>query len=35
MLGDLQDSGVVRRGDHLPPHKYSRNTFTCGKTPTE
>ena len=24
MRGDLQDSGGVRRGDHLPPHKYIR-----------
>ena len=33
--GDLQDGGGVRRGDHLPPHKYIRNTSTCGTTPTE
>ena len=32
---DLQDGGRVRRGDHLPPHKYLRNTSTCGATPTE
>ena len=32
---DLQDGGRVRRGDHLPPHKYIRNTSTCGTTPTE
>ena len=25
----------MRRGDHLPPHKYIRNTSTCGTTPTE
>ena len=31
-LGDLQDGGRVKRGDHLPPHKYIRNTSTCGKT---
>ena len=31
----LQDGEGVRRGDHLPPHKYIRNTFTCGTTPTE
>ena len=31
----LQDGGSVRRGDHLPPHKYIRNTSTCGTTPTE
>ena len=34
-LGDLQDGGGVRRGDHLPPHKYIKNTSTCGTTPTE
>ena len=33
--GDLQDGGRVRRGDHLPPHKYIRYTPTCGTTPTE
>ena len=33
--GDLQDDRGVRRGDHLPPHKYIRNTSTCGTTPTE
>ena len=33
--GDLQDGGVVRRGDHLPPHRYIRNTSTCGTAPTE
>ena len=32
---ELQDGRRVRRGDHLPPHKYSRNTSTCGTTPTE
>ena len=32
---DLQDGGGVRRGDQLPPHKYIRNTSTCGTTPTE
>ena len=32
---DLQDGRGVRRGDHFPPHKYIRNTSTCGKTPTE
>ena len=31
----LQDSGGVRHGDHLPPHKYIKNTSTCGTTPTE
>ena len=35
MRGDLQDSGGVRRGDHLPLHKYIRNTSTCGTTPAE
>ena len=34
-LEDHQDGGGVRRGDHLPPHKYIRNTSTCGTTPTE
>ena len=33
--GDLQDGVGVRRGDHLPPHKYIRNTSTCGTTPIE
>ena len=33
--GDLQDGGRVRRGDHLAPHKYIRNTSTCGTAPTE
>ena len=33
--GDLQDGGGVRRGDHLPPHKYIKNTSTCGTTHTE
>ena len=32
---ELQDGGRVRCGDHLPPHKYIRNTSTCGTTPTE
>ena len=32
---DLQDGGGVRLGDHLPPHKYIKNTSTCGKAPTE
>ena len=31
---DLQDGGGVRRGDHLPPDKYIKNTSTCGTTPT-
>ena len=33
--GDVQDGGGVRRRDHLPPHKYIKNTSTCGTTPTE
>ena len=32
---DLQDGRGVRRGDQLPPHKYIKNTSTCGTTPTE
>ena len=32
---DFQDGGGVRHGDHLPPHKYIKNTCTCGTTPTE
>ena len=32
---ELQDGGRVRRGGHLPPHKYIRNTSTCGTTPIE
>ena len=35
MGGDVQDSRAVRCGDHLPPHKYIRNTSTCGTTPRE
>ena len=35
MERDLQDGGGVRCGDHLPPHKYIRNTCTCGTAPTE
>ena len=34
-LRDLQDGRGVRRGDHLPPNKYVRNTSTCGTTLTE
>ena len=34
-MGDLHDSRGVRRGDHLPPHKYIGNTSTCGTTPSE
>ena len=33
--GDLKDGGGVRRGDHLPLHKYIRNRSTCGTTPIE
>ena len=32
---ELQDGGGVRHGNQLPPHKYIRNTSTCGTTPTE
>ena len=35
---DLQDGGGVRCGDHLPPHKYIRNTSKWNnsyRTPTE
>ena len=30
---DLQDDRAVRCGDHLPPHKYIKNTSTCGTAP--
>ena len=30
-----QDGGRVRCGDHLPSHRYSRNTSTRGTAPTE
>ena len=33
--GDLQDGRGVGCGDHLPPHKYIKNTSTYGTTPTE
>ena len=33
--GDVQDGRGVKCRDHLPPHKYIRNTSTCGTTPTE
>ena len=33
--GNLQDGGRLRHGDDLPPHKYIRNTSTCGTSPTE
>ena len=32
---DLQDVRGVRCGDHLPPHKYIKNTSTCETAPTE
>ena len=32
---ELQEGRKVRRGDHLPPHKYIRNTSTCATTPTK
>ena len=31
----IQDGRGLRRGDHLPPHKYIKNTPTCETTPTE
>ena len=34
-VGKHQDGGGVRRGDHLLPHKYIKNTSTRGKTPIE
>ena len=33
--GAGQDSGRVRGGDHLPSHRYIRNTSIHGTTPTE
>ena len=33
--GSGQDGGRVRRGDHLPPHRYIRNTSTRGTAPIE
>ena len=35
MPAELQDGRGVRRGDHLPPHRYIKNTSTCGTTPIE
>ena len=32
---DPQDGGGVRCGNHLHPHKYIKNTSTCGATTTE
>ena len=34
-MEDLQDGRGVRRGDHLLPHRYIKNTSTCGTTPTK
>ena len=34
-MGEYQDSGEVNTEDHLPPHKYIKNTSACRKTPTE
>ena len=34
-LGIGQDGGRVRHGDHLPSHRYIRNTSTRGTAPTE
>ena len=31
---DLQHGRGVKRGDHHPPYKYIKNTYTCGTTPT-
>ena len=31
----LQDGGGLTHGDHLPPHKYIKNTSMCETTPTE
>ena len=31
----VEDGRGVRREDYLPPHKYIRDTSTCGTTPTE
>ena len=33
--GSGQDGGRVRCGDHLPPHRYIRNTSTRGPAPIE
>ena len=36
MLGESgEDGGRVRHGDHLPPHRYIRNTSTRGTAPIE
>jgi len=31
----VQDGRGVKGGDHLPPHKYIKNTPSCGTNPTE
>ena len=31
----IEEGGRVRCGDHLPSHRYSRNTSTRGTAPTE
>ena len=33
--GSGQDGGRVRRGDHIPSHRYIRNTSTRATAPTE
>ena len=33
--GRREDGGRVTRGDHLPSHRYSRNTSTRGTAPTQ
>ena len=35
LRGLLQDGRGIRRGDHLPHHKYIKTTSTCGTSPTE
>ena len=35
MERDLQDGGRVRRGDHLPPHKYIYMWNNSYRTPTK
>ena len=35
LRGGREDGGRVRRGDHLPSHRYIRNTSTRGTAPTE
>ena len=31
----MEDGGGVRRRDHLPPHRYIKNSSEYGTTPTE